>query len=119
MSLRQIDWDEWGAPHNHEFCILNPSWTQLEYALRRLDANRHTLASLVAEDGRQLGVGGGGGHYVLTSPLDDDPHITAQDDSSPPGKDRTDRWGTDRDLQDQINLKPIGLLEMRSPVLGA
>lgn len=58
--------------------ITNPSWEQIEAAIRALDANRYTLVSLTAGNAGTLLIGGGNGQYILTAFFEDDRHLTAR-----------------------------------------
>lgn len=58
--------------------ICNPSWEQIEIAIRALDANRYTLVSLIAGNVGAFLIGGGNGQYILTAFFDNDCHLTAR-----------------------------------------
>ena len=86
MSLQQLDSDEWEGVLCKELKVPNPTWDEVEAAIRRLDANRYTIACLVAPDQRHLLIGGGTGQFVMTVGLDEDRHLTAQDENKPSGE---------------------------------
>lgn len=64
-AVRNLSWDSWNGVFCEEQNIPSPSADDAKAALQRLDAKAHTLMTLHAEDGSQLGVGGGGGRYVV------------------------------------------------------
>ncbi|RKH79012.1 hypothetical protein D7Y21_34650 [Corallococcus sp. AB045] len=67
MRVISLSVDNWSGNRNREEETNEPTWEQVERAFRSLDARRHTMLTLEAdEEDNGLIVGGGGGLYVVT-----------------------------------------------------
>lgn len=86
MSLQLFGWDEWSGTVSSEPEVLEPNWKDIETAIRRLDAKIYTMVWLVADDADTLLIGGGPNQFVMIAFLDEDSHVTAQDESKSPGQ---------------------------------
>lgn len=64
--------------------IVNPTWAEVEQAIRRLDAALHTEVVLIGAG--HLSVGGGGGQYFVSIFTDDERSLVLVDSSKPEGE---------------------------------
>lgn len=69
MSVASLTTCEWESTDVHECVIKNPSWEDVEEAIRSLDSESRNdlyLKPLFATQDTFLGVGGGAGRYIVT-----------------------------------------------------
>ena len=67
MRVTLMSIDDWAGNRLHEEETGDPTWEQVERAFQSLDAWRHTLLTLEAdEEDNGMILGGGGGLYVVT-----------------------------------------------------
>jgi len=62
MKLVADYWVDVIAKHEE---IENPDWPQVQQAICRLDADMRTAVTVSLEDGSHIGVGGGGGRFMV------------------------------------------------------
>lgn len=66
LIITALDCDKWVGAHNMGSIIENPTWLEIEAAIRALDQARHTLVRLFIADGAYMAIGGGRGDYIAT-----------------------------------------------------
>lgn len=71
MRVKSLSTDLWDASADEEEDVPNPSWQQIESAIRALDGKRRTMAVLSAGGEWHLAVGGGSSNrYVVYMTFD-------------------------------------------------
>jgi len=79
MKLVSDYWVDVIAKHEE---IENPDWSQVQQAICRLDADVRTAVTVSLEDGSHIGVGGGGGRFMVfygTAFTEDEAYFTLID----------------------------------------
>lgn len=64
--------DEWSGVNSRESTLKDATWADVARLIKRLDARKHTVASLKIDDDNNLTVGGGGGRFIVTVTADGD-----------------------------------------------
>ena len=71
MFVSDLSVEKWIDNFNQDELIENPTWEQIETAIRELNGKNKTLVTLGSEDETYMSVGGGrGGKYVVTVTFD-------------------------------------------------
>jgi Immunity protein Imm1 len=71
MYVRALTKDNWEGERDASEHIKNPSWNDLETAIRALDGGRRTVVVLEGERGANLTIGGGAdGRYIVCATLE-------------------------------------------------
>lgn len=71
MFVLDLSVERWVGKRNESELIENPSWSQIEAAIRELDGKNRTLVTLGADDETYMTIGGGElGKYVVTVTFD-------------------------------------------------
>ena len=71
MFVSDLSTEKWVGNRNESELIENPSWSQIEAAMRELDGKSKTLVTLGADDETYMSIGGGeGGKYIVTVTFD-------------------------------------------------
>ena len=65
MSIKKMEYDNWINSLSNDTEIENPTWEQIEKAIKSLDADQHTMVILTS-DTQSLIIGGGQGQYIIT-----------------------------------------------------
>jgi hypothetical protein len=69
--VRKLVTDHWIARHNNETELCNPSWSDVEVAIRNLDGMVRSTVTLLSEGDAHLTVGGGeNGQFVVYATID-------------------------------------------------
>ena len=77
MSIKKMEYDNWINSLSNDTEIENPTWEQIEKAIKSLDADQHTMVILTS-DTQSLIIGGGQGQYIITVLFGDDNHVSAR-----------------------------------------
>ena len=77
MSIKKMEYDNWINSLSNDTEIENPTWEQVEKAIKSLDADQHTMVILTS-DTQSLIIGGGQGQYIITVLFGDDNHVSAR-----------------------------------------
>jgi hypothetical protein len=71
MYARALSADCWQGPKNETNLVSDPSWDDIESAIRDLDGNVHTIVGLQADGEAHLVIGGGScGRYIVYATFD-------------------------------------------------
>jgi len=62
--------EKWVDNQNEADLIENPSWNQIETAIRELDGEKHTLVTLGINEDIYMSIGGGENKYIVTATSD-------------------------------------------------
>ena len=65
MSIKKMEYDNWINSLSNDTEIENPTWEQIEKAIKSLDADQHTMVILTSNT-QSLIIGGGQGQYIIT-----------------------------------------------------
>src|ERR1700694_2166654 len=77
MYTNAIVTDLWSGVRCEESSIMNPSWEDIEIAIKRLDGKHRTIVTIKGEEEAHLTVGGGaGGQYVVYATFDNANYFT-------------------------------------------
>lgn len=63
--IDRIVTDQWRGVYCNEQEMHSPSISDIDRAIKALDAETHTIASLYGQNGAYLNVGGGNGKYIV------------------------------------------------------
>lgn len=77
MSIKKMEYDNWINSLSNDTEIENPTWEQIEKAIKSLDADQHTMVILTSNT-QSLIIGGGQGQYIITVLFGDDNHVSAR-----------------------------------------
>lgn len=61
-----VMWDEWSGVHSKESSLRDATWADIARLIQRLDARKHTIVTVSADEDNYLMVGGGNGKFVVT-----------------------------------------------------
>jgi hypothetical protein len=87
MYVSSVICDCWRGLESQDRTIENPSWEDIETALRNLDGEKRTAVSLLGKGEAHLVVGGGSlGRYTVYATFDNDNFLSlsSSDGNSPP-----------------------------------
>src|SRR6186713_3096258 len=70
MVVQRIIADRWEGVFNHEETVESPTVADLERLINRLDADVHTMITLLSGGEAHLTVGGGANQYVVYATFD-------------------------------------------------
>lgn len=70
MFVVDMTTEKWVDNQNEADLIENPSWNQIETAIRELDGEKHTLVTLGINEDIYMSIGGGENKYIVTATSD-------------------------------------------------
>ncbi|MBG1261515.1 Imm1 family immunity protein [Nostoc commune] len=70
MFVVDMTTEKWVDNQNKADLIENPSWNQIETAIRELDGEKHTLVTLGINEDIYMSIGGGENKYIVTATSD-------------------------------------------------
>jgi hypothetical protein len=70
MFVVDMTTEKWIGNQNEGDLIENPSWNQVEKAIRELDGENQTLVTLGVNEDTYMSIGGGKNKYIVTVTFD-------------------------------------------------
>jgi hypothetical protein len=83
MFISKFSTENWQGNQNKIVVHLAQNWTDIETAIRELDAHHKTLVTLETNDEAHMSIGGGLGKYVVYITLDNDVFSYVVDPTKP------------------------------------
>jgi hypothetical protein len=65
VHVKKLEADHWVQGRQTDAVVERPAWQQIERAIKTLDASQYTIVILEQSDWVHMGIGGGGGRYVV------------------------------------------------------
>lgn len=86
MSMIVLQTDKWDGVYNRSDTYKNPTWEEIETAIKALDQKKRTQIVIQREDSSNISVGGGNGRYYVCITTSDERFLILKQEKKGKGK---------------------------------